>query len=127
AGFDTVEVVEVTVDEGVLIKTLREDAKAGIHSEEDALKDIYKRLRPGDPATSSNAKTLLKRLFFEPRRYDLGKVGRHKINQKLSLGGKVPEDLRTLHESGIEVVEAIKLLLRIYVGKDDVDDIDHLG
>ena len=127
AGFDTVEVVDVTVDEGVLIKTLREDAKAGIHSEEDALKDIYKRLRPGDPATSSNAKTLLKRLFFEPRRYDLGKVGRHKINQKLSLGGKVPEDLRTLHESGIEVVEAIKLLLRIYVGKDDVDDIDHLG
>ena len=127
AGFDNIEVVDVSVDEGVLIKTLREDAKSGIHSEEDALKDIYKRLRPGDPATSSNAKTLLKRLFFEPRRYDLGKVGRHKINQKLGLSGKVPETLRTLHESGIDVVEAIRLLLRIYVGKDQVDDIDHLG
>jgi len=127
AGYDTIEVVDVAVDEGVLIKTLREDAKSGIHSEEDALKDIYKRLRPGDPATSSNAKTLLKRLFFEPRRYDLGKVGRHKINQKLGLTGKVPEELRTLHESGVDVVEAIRLLLRIYVGKDQVDDIDHLG
>ena len=127
AGFDKVEVVDVSVDEGTLIKTLREDAKSGIHSEEDALKDIYKRLRPGDPATSSNAKTLLKRLFFEPRRYDLGKVGRHKINQKLGLVGKVADDQRTLHESGVDVIEAIRLLLRIYIGKDQVDDIDHLG
>ncbi len=127
AGFDRVEVVDVSVDEGVLIKTLVEDAKANIRSEEDALKDIYKRLRPGDPATSSNAKTLLKRLFFEPRRYDLGKVGRHKINQKLGLSGKVPDDLRILHESGIDVIEAIRLLLRIYVGEEHVDDIDHLG
>jgi DNA-directed RNA polymerase subunit beta len=127
AGFDKIEVVDVSVDEGVLIKTLREDAKSGIHSEDDALKDIYKRLRPGDPATSSNAKTLLKRLFFEPRRYDLGKVGRHKINQKLGLSGKVSEDLRTLHESGVDVIEAIRLLLRIFVGTDQVDDIDHLG
>jgi DNA-directed RNA polymerase subunit beta len=127
AGFDQVEVVDVAVDEGVLIKTMREDAKSGIHSEEDALKDIYKRLRPGDPATSSNAKTLLKRLFFEPRRYDLGKVGRHKINQKLGLVGKVGDDLRTLHESGVDVIEAIRLLLRIYIGQDQVDDIDHLG
>ncbi|MDD4016963.1 MAG: DNA-directed RNA polymerase subunit beta [Kiritimatiellae bacterium] len=127
AGFDKIEAVDVSIDEGVLIKTLREDAKSGIHSEEDALKDIYKRLRPGDPATSSNAKTLLKRLFFEPRRYDLGKVGRHKINQKLGLSGKVSEELRTLSEDGIDVIEAIRLLLRIYVGKDQVDDIDHLG
>ena len=127
AGFDKIEVVDVSVDEGVLIKTLREDAKSGIHSEEDALKDIYKRLRPGDPATSSNAKTLLKRLFFEPRRYDLGKVGRHKINQRLNLVGKVSDDLRTLHESGVDVIEAVRLLLRIYVGQEQVDDIDHLG
>ncbi len=127
AGFDRIEVVDVSVDEGVLVKTLREDAKANIRSEEDALKDIYKRLRPGDPATSSNAKTLLKRLFFEPRRYDLGKVGRHKINQKLGLSDRVPDDLRILHESGIDVIEAIRLLLRIYVGEEHVDDIDHLG
>jgi len=127
AGFDRIEVVDVSVDEGVLVKTLREDAKANIRSEEDALKDIYKRLRPGDSATSSNAKTLLKRLFFEPRRYDLGKVGRHKINQKLGLSDRVPDDLRILHESGVDVIEAIRLLLRIYVGEEHVDDIDHLG
>ena len=127
AGLAKVEVVDVSPDEGVLIKTLREDARAGIHNEEDALKDIYKRLRPGDPATSSNAKTLIKRLFFDPRRYDLGKVGRHKINQKLRLSGKVSDELRVLDESGVDVVEALKLLLNIYVGKEHVDDIDHLG
>ncbi|MCL1920700.1 MAG: DNA-directed RNA polymerase subunit beta [Kiritimatiellaeota bacterium] len=127
AGFTKVRTVDVSADEGVLIKTLREDAKVGIHSEEDALKDIYKRLRPGDPATSSNAKSLIRRLFFDPRRYDLGKVGRHKINQRLGLAGKVSEDLRVLDESGIEVIEALRLLLRIYVGKEQVDDIDHLG
>jgi DNA-directed RNA polymerase subunit beta len=127
AGISKVSVVDVSIDEGTLIKTLREDAKAGIHSEEEALKDIYKRLRPGDPATPSNAKTLLKRLFFEPRRYDLGKVGRHKINQRLGLSGKVSEDLRVLDESGVDVIESLKLLLRIYVGKENVDDIDHLG
>jgi len=127
AGFSKIEVVDVSFDGGVLIKTLREDAKANIYSEEDALKDIYKRLRPGDPATASNAKALLKRLFFEPRRYDLGKVGRHKINQRLGLSGKVPDTLRTLDESGVDVVEAVRLLLKIYTGEETVDDIDHLG
>jgi len=127
AGFERIEVVDVSVDEGVLIKTLREDNNDGIHSEDDALISIYKTLRPGDPATSSNAKALLKRLFFDPRRYDLGKVGRHKINQKLGLQEKVSVEMRVLHESGIDVIEAIRLLLRIHVGEDMVDDIDHLG
>ncbi|MBP5227769.1 MAG: DNA-directed RNA polymerase subunit beta [Kiritimatiellae bacterium] len=126
-NLDYIEVVDVSMDEGVLIKTLREDAKAGIHTEDDALRDIYKRLRPGDPATASNAKTLIRRLFFDPSRYDLGKVGRHKINQRLNLGDKVPESLRTLHDTGIDVVEAIRLLLNIYMGREQVDDIDHLG
>ncbi len=127
AGFEKIEVVDVSVDDGVLIKTLREDVNDGIHSEEDALIAIYKILRPGDPATASNAKALIKRLFFDPRRYDLGKVGRHKINQKLKLGDRVPGEMRVLHESGIDVIEAIRLLLRIHVGDANVDDIDHLG
>jgi len=127
AGFKTVEVVDVAVDNGTLIKTLREDAKAGIHNEEDALKEVYKRMRPGDPPTVTNAKQLLHRMFFELAHYDLGYVGRHKINKRLGLAGKVDENLRTLHESGIDVIEAIRLLLKIYVGKDVVDDIDHLG
>ena len=127
AGIKTVEVVDVAVDNGTLIKTLREDAKAGIHNEEDALKEVYKRMRPGDPPTASNAKAMIHRMFFELNHYDLGYVGRHKINKKLNLSGRVDENLRTLHESGIDVIEAIRLLLRIYVGKDVCDDIDHLG
>ncbi len=127
AGIKEVEVVDVAVDNGTLIKTLREDAKAGIHNEEDALKEIYRRMRPGDPPTATNAKQMIHRMFFELGHYDLGYVGRHKINTRLGLTGKVDENLRTLHESGIDVIEAIRLLLRIYVGKDVVDDIDHLG
>ncbi len=127
AGINVIEVVDVSVDNGTLIKTLREDAKAGIHNEEDALKEVYKRMRPGDPATATNAKQMLHRMFFDLSHYDLGYVGRHKINKRLGLVGKVDENLRTLHESGIDVIEAIRLLLRIYVGKDVVDDIDHLG
>ena len=127
AGIDEVEVVDVSVDNGTLIKPLREDAKAGIHNEEDALKEIYKRMRPGDPPTATNSKQMIRRLFFELAHYDLGYVGRHKINKKLGLTGKVDENLRTLHETGIDVIEAIRLLLKIYVGKDTVDDIDHLG
>ena len=127
AGIKEVDVVDVSVDNGKLIVTLREDAKAGIHNEEDALKEIYKRMRPGDPPTATNAKQMMHRLFHELAHYDLGYVGRHKINKKLNLVGKVDENLRTLHESGIDVIEAIRLLLRIAVGKDTVDDIDHLG
>ena len=127
AGIPEVEAVDVSVDNGTLIVTLREDAKAGIHNEEDALKEIYKRMRPGDPPTASNAKQMIHRLFFELAHYDLGYVGRHKINKKLGLDGKVDGNLRTLHESGIDVIEAIRLLLKIHAGKDIVDDIDHLG
>ena len=127
AGITTVEAVDVAVDNGTLIKTLREDAKAGIRNEEDALKEVYKRMRPGDPPTATNSKQMLQRMFFELAHYDLGYVGRHKINKRLGLVGKVDENLRTLHESGIDVIEAIRLLLKIYVGKDQVDDIDHLG
>ena len=127
AHLETVEVVDVSVDNGTLIKTLREDAKAGIRNEEDALKEVYKKMRPGDPPTATNARQMLHRMFFELAHYDLGYVGRHKINKRLGLAGKIDDNLRTLHESGIDVIEAIRLLLRIFVGKDQVDDIDHLG
>jgi DNA-directed RNA polymerase subunit beta len=134
AGFSKVDVVDVAWDDGIFVKTLRQDAT---HTEEDALKELYHRLRPGDPATASNAKQLIKRLFFDPRRYDLGRVGRHKINQKLGLSGRVPEERRTLTEAeegnkksevtGVEVIEAIRHLLDIRMGRAVVDDIDHLG
>ncbi len=54
-------------------------------NEEEALKDIYRRLRPGDPPTAANSRALIKRLFFDEKRYDFGRVGRYKINQKLGL------------------------------------------
>ncbi len=124
AGLRTIEVVDTSFDSGVLIKTLRADVTA---SEEEALKEIYHRLRPGDPANMVNSKQLIQKLFFDPRRYDLGKVGRYKINTRLNLQDKVKTDQRVLDESGIEVVEAIRLLLSIRAGHDSVDDIDHLG
>ncbi|MCL1887395.1 MAG: DNA-directed RNA polymerase subunit beta [Kiritimatiellaeota bacterium] len=126
AGFTTVDVVETAWDNGVLLRTIQVDPTK---NEDDALKDIYHRLRPGDPATPANAKQLIRRLFFDQRRYDLGKVGRHKLNQKLEMESRyhIPETLRVLHESGVEVVEAIRLLLEIRNGNATVDDIDHLG
>lgn len=133
AGFNSVDVVDVSWDEGTLIRTMQADAT---HSEEDALSDIFHRMRPGDPVTQSEAKKLIKNMFFDGRRYDLGRVGRYKINQKLNLTGHVSEDLRTLYYSddedatipnGIEVIEAIRLLLDIKMGRATVDDIDHLG
>ena len=90
---------------------------------DDALKEIYRRMRPGDPPSASNAKALLARLFFDPKRYDLGLVGRYKINQKL--GTTVDEKERTLLEG--DLVAATKYLMGLRDGKGDLDDIDHLG
>jgi DNA-directed RNA polymerase subunit beta len=126
-GIKTIDVVDVAVDNGTLIKTLREDAKSGIRNEDDALKEIYKRMRPGDPPNVNNAKAMIHRMFFEQAHYDLGYVGRHKINKKLGLSQYIPEDLRTLAEGGVDVIEAIRLLLKIHSGQETIDDIDHLG
>ena len=122
AGIKTVPVVNVSWDKGIFLASVRAD---NTHSAEDALKDIYHRLRPGDPATPSNARQLLRRLFFDPRRYDLGRVGRHKINQKLNLTGKVDENLRVLDK--LDVIESLRHLISIQLGEESVDDIDHLG
>ena len=122
AGFTSVDLVDVSWDDGVFLESLRED---DTHTSDDALRDIYHRLRPGDPATPSNARQLLRRLFFDPKRYDLGRVGRHKINQKLEHNGNVGGDLRVLDKQ--DVVEAIRHLIMIRRGLQNVDDIDHLG
>ncbi len=122
AGFKSVEVVDVSWDEGIFLTTVRADPT---RTADDALKDIYHRLRPGDPATPSNARQLLRRLFFDARRYDLGRVGRYKINEKLRLKGKVDDELRVLDKQ--DIIEAIRLLIDIRKGEESVDDIDHLG
>jgi DNA-directed RNA polymerase subunit beta len=119
-GINKIKVVNTTVDEGIMIKCLKKDPAK---NEEEALKDIYRRLRPGDPPTAANARALLKRLFFDPKRYDLGRVGRYKINQKLGLKDK--EESRILRKD--DLVAATKYLLRLKKGEGSVDDIDHLG
>ena len=115
-----IRVIDTSVDEGALTRAIKKDPT---RNEEEALKEIYKRLRPGEPPTTVNAKALLKRLFFDPKRYDLGRVGRYKVNQKLGLN--VDLEQRTL-ESG-DIVAATKYLVRLKKGEGVVDDIDHLG
>jgi DNA-directed RNA polymerase subunit beta len=118
-GFKSMPVIDVSEDD-VLIKSLKKDP-AG--NEEEALKDIYRRLRPGDPPTITNAKALLKRLFFDPKKYDLTRVGRYKINQKLEIG--VEDDVRVLVPE--DFLAAMKYLLQLKKGEGVLDDIDHLG
>ena len=77
-----IQVVNISFDGGIIIKCLKKDPTK---NEEEALKDIYRRLRPGDPPTIANARAMIHRLFFDSKRYDLGLVGRYKINQKLGL------------------------------------------
>ncbi|HWB58935.1 MAG TPA: DNA-directed RNA polymerase subunit beta, partial [Chthoniobacteraceae bacterium] len=86
-----VKVVDIK-DDDTIIKSLKKDPA---HDEEEALKDIYRRLRPGDPPTVANARGLLKRLFFDPKKYDLGRVGRYKINQKLGIEVDLGERVMT--------------------------------
>ncbi|MDY0148638.1 MAG: DNA-directed RNA polymerase subunit beta [Kiritimatiellia bacterium] len=120
AGMDKLEVVDVSWDDGLLLKSMRKDSS---DNTDDALKDIYHKLRPGDPPTTSNARQLLKRLFFDPRRYDLGRVGRYKIQQKLNLDPK--NQSRTLDKE--DFVAAVKYVVGLRQGAGTIDDIDHLG
>src|SRR5437868_4544036 len=119
-GINKIKVVDTTADEGIVIKCMKKDPAK---NEEEALKDIYRRLRPGDPPTAANAKALIKRLFFDPKRYDLGRVGRYKIHQKLGI--KNADDSRILTKE--DLVAATKYLLRLKKGEGSLDDIDHLG
>ncbi|WP_141263516.1 DNA-directed RNA polymerase subunit beta [Moorella sp. E308F] len=105
--------------------------KDNTDSEEEALVEIYKRLRPGEPPTVESARNLLESLFFDPKRYDLGNVGRYKLNKKLGHGiltqevnGR-QEYIRCLTKE--DIIHAIKYLLRLMDGEVKPDDIDHLG
>jgi DNA-directed RNA polymerase subunit beta len=96
------------------------DADKGV---EAALLEFYKKLRPGDPPTLDNAKSFMQNLIFAPRRYDLGKVGRYKLNRRLDL--TVPLSHRTLTND--DVVAVIRRMVEINNGVEGEDDIDHLG
>jgi len=115
-----------------LMATLEKDHTAGT---DEALLDIYRKLRPGEPPTKESAQTLLENLFFKNKRYDLARVGRYKINKKLGL--ELPYGDGTLTED--DVVTTIEYLVRLHAGEDkftapngeelpvETDDIDHFG
>lgn len=94
-----------------------------ISSPEDALIEIYKRLRPGEPPTLDTAKTLFENMFFNPERYDLSRVGRLKLNHKL--GRDLPLDLLTLTKE--DILAVVRYLIDLKNGIGEIDDIDHLG
>jgi DNA-directed RNA polymerase subunit beta len=100
--------------------TLVKDTTRGT---DEALVEIYRRMRPGDPPTLESTKALLENIFFNPRRYDLSKVGRLKMNKKL--GMDVPLEERVLRKE--DIIEVIRYVLRTKRGDGQVDDIDHLG
>lgn len=98
------------------------EREPSVRTREEALVDIYRRLRPGEPPTVENAQLLLNNLFFNPRRYDLGRVGRYKLNSRLGLN--VDENHRCLTPQ--DFVEIVRHIIKINNGQEEPDDIDHL-
>ncbi|MFQ6019292.1 MAG: DNA-directed RNA polymerase subunit beta [Dehalococcoidia bacterium] len=92
-------------------------------NKEEAVLEFYRRLRPGDPPTMENARNLVNSLFFNPRRYDLGKVGRYKVNKRLDL--RVPLNTRVLVPR--DLIAIAREIIRLNNGLGRPDDIDHLG
>ncbi|MFC2026699.1 DNA-directed RNA polymerase subunit beta [Chloroflexota bacterium] len=96
-----------------------------IKDETEALLDIYRKLRPGDPPNIENARKLLNNLFFNPKHYDLGIVGRYKLNQRLGLKDNAKDEERALTKE--DIVEIVRRIIMVNNGDDAADDIDHLG
>ena len=105
---------------GPLRLTLAQDKLDG---PEEAIIEIYRRLRPGDPPTMETATAFFNNLFFNPERYDLSKVGRLKLNHKLKID--VPLEQGTLRRE--DILEVVRYLLELKNGNGQIDDIDHLG
>ncbi|MDZ4170020.1 MAG: DNA-directed RNA polymerase subunit beta [Coriobacteriia bacterium] len=116
------EILELFGNSEAIERTLERDFT---ENREEALIEIYKRLRPGEPPTVESARALLDGLFFNPQRYDLAKVGRYKVNKKLSLA--LPDEQSTLTAEDIKA--AIGYLVNLWEGRDgfQIDDIDHFG
>src|SRR5256714_1461217 len=104
----------------IIGQTLKKDP---IHTHEEALIEIYRRLRPGDPPTLDSSRSLFENMFFNPQKYDFSRVGRLKLNTKLGLN--TPLDEKILHPQ--DFYEVIKYLLKLRKNVVNVDDIDHLG
>ncbi|MEX2282140.1 MAG: DNA-directed RNA polymerase subunit beta, partial [Gemmatimonadota bacterium] len=124
ANIDTAKVFssgQVGRGESPMLKnTLRKDPT---ENEEEALKAIYSLLRPGEPPNMETARTALERIFFSPKRYDLGRVGRYKINNRLGIDLPISTTVLTQQD----FIEIIRYLIELNEGRGFVDDIDHLG
>ncbi len=130
-GWDEAKILERFGSYESMRATLEKDHTQG---QDDALLDIYRKLRPGEPPTRESAQALLENLYFNPKRYDLAKVGRYKVNKKLGLN--LPISQGTLTED--DIVATIEYLVKLHVGEDEMksgdtlipietDDIDHFG
>jgi DNA-directed RNA polymerase subunit beta len=131
-GWDEAKILERFGQFESMRATLEKDHTTG---QDDALLDIYRKLRPGEPPTRESAQALLENLYFNPKRYDLAKVGRYKINKKLGLS--LPIGQGTLTED--DIVATIEYLVRLHTGEEEMkssgdaivpvetDDIDHFG
>ncbi|MDO4257980.1 MAG: DNA-directed RNA polymerase subunit beta [Actinomycetaceae bacterium] len=134
-GMTEAEIREAFQDFPVLLETLEKDT---VKTQEEALTDIYRKLRPGEPATVEAAKALLDNFYFEKKRYDLAKVGRYKINKKLGIDALPTESVLTLED----IVATVRYLLALHKGERTLpgtrhgesvdirvesDDIDHFG
>jgi len=111
---------EDVVKDSTIVNTLLMDHTETI---EDAMREIYARIRPGDPATEATTRTFFQKLFFDASRYDFAPVGRYKINRKLGL--EISQETKTLTRE--DVVATLKYLVKLRGGEGVLDDIDHLG
>jgi len=104
----------------IILNTLRKDRSK---NEKEALENIYRELRNGDPPDIETARKLINRLFFDEKRYDLGLVGRYRINNKLNIN--IPESTTVLTNE--DIVTIVKYVFNLRIGNETTDDIDHLG
>ena len=107
-------------DFSIIFNTLQKDPS---HSEKEAVLYIYRQLRNAEPADDATAREMIQNLFFSQKRYDLGEVGRYRINRKLNM--RIPEDVRILTKE--DIIEIIKYLVQLINSNAEVDDIDHLS
>jgi DNA-directed RNA polymerase subunit beta len=129
-GWTTDQILERFGQYESMRATLEKDHTSG---QDDALLDIYRKLRPGEPPTKESAQTLLENLYFNPKRYDLAKVGRYKINKKLGVDADITQGTLTDED----IVSTIEYIVRLHAGEEsmgadgsvivETDDIDHFG
>ncbi len=116
------EIIGILGDSEMVLRTLDRDPAT---TKEEALIELYKRFRPGEPPTIDSARTLLDGLFFNPQRYDLAKVGRYKANKKLGFDAEKDDSTLTVED----IVATMRYIVALHAGEEgyQVDDIDHFG